>query len=94
MLRQYYGANMDDIRGSSELIRGYTYGYRSGTSSVGIDPYNFVTRKITYKMEYITTELHELILHNKKFLNLKSADLSQELNHCTVIMYYDCDTLK
>ena len=45
-------------------------------------------------MEYITTELHELLLHNEEFLNLESADLSQKSNHCTVIMYYDGASLK
>ena len=34
VLKQCYGANIDDIHLSSELIRRYTYGYGSGTSSV------------------------------------------------------------
>ena len=68
---------MDVIRQSSELIRRYIYGYGSDTSSVGMNPYNFVTRKMTYEMEYIATELHELLLHNSKFLNPKSVDLNQ-----------------
>ena len=49
---------------------------------------------MTYQMEYITTELHELLLHNKKFLNLEYVYLSQKCNHCTVIMYYDGANLK
>ena len=43
---------------------------------------------MTYEMEYIATEMHELILHNKKFLNLEFTDLSHKFNHCTVIKYY------
>ena len=63
VLRQYYGANVDVINQSSNLIRRYTYIYGSGTS-VGMDPYSFVTRKITNEMEYIATELYEIILQN------------------------------
>ena len=94
VIRQYYGANVDVIRRISEFIRRYTYGYGSVTSSVGMEPYNFITRKITNEMEYIATELHEFLLHNKKFLNLESAGLSQKFNHCIVIMYYAGDNLK
>ena len=94
VIRQYYGSNVDVIQESSELIRRYTYGYGSDTPSVGIDPYNFVTRKMTYEMEYIATELYEILLHNKKFLKYESVDLSQIFNHCTVIMYYAGADLK
>ena len=48
VLSQYYGANLNVIRQCSEFIRSYTYGYGSGTSSVGMDLYNFVTRKMNY----------------------------------------------
>ena len=61
MLRESFCAKLDVIRESSELVRRYTYGYGSGTSSVGMDPYKFVTRKMTYEMEYIATELHEIL---------------------------------
>ena len=94
VLRQYYGANVDVINESKHFIKRYTYGYGSGTSSVGIDPFNFVTRKMTKEMEYIGTELHEILSKNQKFLNLESADLSQKFNHCTVIMYYTGANLK
>ena len=94
VLRQYYGANVDVINESNHFIKRYTYGYGSGTSSVGIDPFNFVTRKMTKEMEYIGTELHEILSKNQKFLNLESADLSQKFNHCTVIMYYTGTNLK
>ena len=94
MLRKYYGANIDVIHQSSKLIRRYTYGYGSGTSSVGMDSYNFVTRKMANEMDYIATELHEILLQSQKFLNLESADLSQKFNHCTFIMYYAGANLK
>ena len=76
MLGKHYGANVDVIRESSELIRRYNYEYGGGTSSVSMDPYSLVTRKMTYEIEYIATELHELLLHKNKFLNLESTDLS------------------
>ena len=94
MLRQYYGANIDVINQISELIRRYTYGYGSVTSSVGMDPYNFVPRKMNNEMEYIATELHEILLQNQKFRNLESIDLSQKFKYCTVIMYYAGANLK
>ena len=46
VIRQYYGANVDVINQSRNLIKRYTCGYGSGTSSVGIDPFNFVTHKM------------------------------------------------
>ena len=78
----------------SELVRCYTYGYGSGTSSVVMDPYTFDTRKMTNKMEYIATKLHGILLQNKKCLNLQSADLNQKFNHYIVIMYYAVANLK
>ena len=74
---------------SSELISHYTYGYGSGTSSVGMDPYNFFTSKITNEMEYIPTELHEILLQNQNFLNLESPDFSQN----SIIIHLSCITL-
>ena len=65
VLKQCYNENMDVIQESSELTRHYIYGYGSGTSSVGMEPYNFFTSKMTYEIKYIVTELHELLLHNK-----------------------------
>ena len=56
VLWQYYGANIDVIHQSSKLIRRYIYEYRNGTSLVGMDPYNFVTRRMTNEMEYIVTD--------------------------------------
>ena len=75
-------------------IRRYSYGYGSGILLVGMDPYKFVTRKMSYKMENIATELYELVLRNKKNPNIESTDLSQKFNHCTAIMYYAGANLK
>ena len=50
--------------------------------------------KITYEMECIATELHELLLHSTKFLNLESTDLSKKINYYTIIMYYAGANLK
>ena len=49
---------------------------------------------MTKKIEYVATELHEILLRNKKFPNLESASLSQKFYHCTVIMYYTGTKLK
>ena len=65
VLRHDYGANVNVIRESSILIRPYTCGYGSGTSSIGMDPYTFVSRKLTHKMEYIATKFHDILLHKK-----------------------------
>ena len=48
--------NLKDVIELNNLIRIYTYGYGSRTTSGGMDPYNFVTCKITNEMKYIVTE--------------------------------------
>lgn len=46
-LRQYYCNDIDVIWKSEKCVRHYTYGFGSSTSSIGIDPLNFVKRKTT-----------------------------------------------
>ena len=67
-LRQYFANDVDVIRRSKKFVRRYTYGFGSGTSSVGLDPYNFVTRRMSPEMQYIGTKLHELMKRNRMFL--------------------------
>ena len=47
VLRQYYGLNVEEIEIQKYGIQRYTYGSGTGTSTVGIDPNNFVTREMT-----------------------------------------------
>ena len=75
-------------------MRRYTYGFGSGKSSVGIDPLNFVTRKMSPEMQYIGRNLHQLLIKNRSFFNLDGVNLDQCFNHCTVITYYAGEDLK
>lgn len=93
-LRQLFANDVDVIRRSKKFVRRFTYGFGSGTSSVGMDPYNFVTRRMSPEMQYIGTKLHELLQRNRVFFNLEGVDLDQQFNHCTVIIYYADDCLK
>ena len=72
----------------------YTYVSGSGTSSVRIDSYNFVTRKTTYSMDYIASVIHEILISNIILFNLNGVDKSQKFNHCIVIIYYAGEDLK
>ena len=66
----------------------YIYGSVSDTSSVGMGSYNFVTQKMICSMDYIVSEIHEIILSNRTLFNLNGVDMSQKFNHCTVIIYH------
>ena len=68
VLRQYFGDDVDVISKSEKFVRRYTYGLGSGTSSVGMDPLNFVTRKMSPEMQYIGRNLHQLLIKNRSFL--------------------------
>ena len=59
-LQKLFANDVDVIRRSEKCVRRFTYGFSSGTSSVGMDPYNFVTRRMSPEMQYIGTNLHEL----------------------------------
>ena len=54
----------------------YTYVSGSGTSSVRIDSYNFVTRKTTYSMDYIASVIHEILISNIILFHLTGVDIS------------------
>jgi len=94
VLRQYFGDDVDVISKSQKFVRRYTYGFGSGTSSVGMDPLNFVTRKMTPEMKYIGRNLHQLLIKNRSLFNLDGVNLEQCFNHCTVISYYASGDLK
>ena len=50
VLRQYFGK---ELSRTTENVERYTYGSGSGTSSIGMDPRNYVTRFLTGGMMYI-----------------------------------------
>jgi len=85
---------MEQISGKSNIVRRYTYGSGTGTSSVGMDPRNFVTRLMTDEMISLSKELHKLLMNNKSYFKLEDANLTLPFNHCTVIVYYAGEYLK
>ena len=61
VLRQYYSLNVEDMCGISNNVRRYTYGSGTGSSSVGLDSRNFVTRVMTEEMLSLSKELRNLL---------------------------------
>ena len=94
VLRQYFGNNIDDNSTIENEVKRYTYGSGSGTSSVGMDKYNFVTREMTPSMQMLSSEIHKFLRNNKLLFNLETTDMSQLFNHCSVILYYAGKGLK
>jgi len=94
VLRQYYGLNVKDVVRQKHSVQRYTYGSGSGTSSVGIDPNNFVTREMSEDMKLMSIELNELLIKNRSHFKLDDANLDMPFNHCTVLVYYAGDSLK
>ena len=88
VLRQYFGKNVPSNEPLDNEEKRQTYGSGSGTSSVGMDKYNFVTRRMTPGMEKLSLELRTFVICNKKYFNLENVDMSQKCNHCSVIQYY------
>ena len=50
VLRQYYSLNIEHLYSDINIIRRYTYGSGTGSSSVGMDPRNFVTKVMSEEM--------------------------------------------
>ena len=77
VLRQYFGRNVTEYLGQSSsessgndtIVKIYTYSSGSGTSSVGMDPYNFVTREMKNTMECMANELYCIIQCNSFTIN-------------------------
>ena len=54
VLRQYYGIKVDELsNGSPGIEYRYTYDSGTGISSVGMYPYNFVTRPFSASLDII-----------------------------------------
>ena len=91
VLRQYFGK---EISRTTKNVERYTYGSGSGTSSVGMDPRNFVTRSLSGEMIYMIEDLHKNLTDNLTLFNLDGVDLTTKFNHCTVLIYYAGEGLK
>ena len=61
-------------------VERYTYGSGSGTSSVGMDPRNFVTRSLSVGMICMIEDLHNTLCNNMTLLNMEGVDLSTKFN--------------
>ena len=72
----------------------FIYYSGSGTSSVGMDPYIFMTRKMSDTIECMANELHCIIKKNKNLLNMDGVDTSKKFNYYSVILYYADVNLK
>ena len=94
VLRQYFGKNLPGNNVLRNEIKRYTYGSGSGTSSVGMDKYNFVTRSMPPCMEKLSSDIYTFLTRNKKHFNLETVDMNYQFNHCSVILYYAGSGLK
>ena len=94
VLRQYYGKVSEDSTQESDTSERYTYGSGSGTSSVGMDPKNFVTRPLSFEMTAMIDIIFRLLSENREHFNLTQANMDVKFNHCTVLLYYSGDDLK
>ena len=91
VLRQYFGKEVVRI---TENVERYTYGSGSGTSSVSIDPHNYVNRSLSGGMMCMIEDLHKILTDNLTLLNMDGVDLTTKFNHCTVLIYYAGEGLK
>ena len=85
VLRQYFGKEMET---TNDVIERYTYGSGSGTTSVGMDPNNYVTRSLSTEMICMIDDIHQLLIENRSLFNMNDVDLNTKFNHCTVLLYY------
>ncbi len=65
-----------------------TYGFESVPGS------NKVTRPFNYYMRKIVRYIHNTMYYRRSEFNLNSADLSEEFNHCFMLLYYAKQVLK
>lgn len=85
VLRQYYGI---DIENNENTVKRYTYGSGSGTSSVGMDPCNFVTRPFNNWLVHMSYSIKALLVKNSTLFKLDNCNMDANFNHCTVLIYY------
>lgn len=71
-----------------DIVNRSTYIAGVCTNSVCTDLHNFVTRRMTHYMDCMCGNLMMILKENKKLLNLSTFDLRNEINYCTIILYY------
>ena len=76
VLRQYYGTEVANIDGN---LKRCTYGSGTVSSSVGMDPHNFVTRLLNKEMNEMKDDIHDLLCNNRNKFNMIGIDLSEKL---------------
>ena len=91
VLRQYFGKEIRNVNGKAKR---YTYGSGSGTSSVGMDPHNFVTRALNSKMIAMIDDINDMLHSNNEVFKMTGVDIDQKFNHCTILIYYAGEGLK
>ena len=91
VLRQYFGTDIED---QGDKVKRYTYGSGSGSSSVGMDPLNFVTRPWNTYILSMSNEIQCILNENKQFFNLDGCNMDLRFNHCTILIYYSGTGLK
>ena len=91
VLRQYFGTNIEE---EGDKVKRHTYGSGSGSSSVGMDPLNFVTRPWNTYTLAMSNEIQSILNENKKLFNLDDCNMDIRFNHCTVLIYYSGSGLK
>ena len=91
VLRQYFGT---DIEEDGDEVKRYTYGSGLGSSSVGMDPLNYVTRPWNAHMLAMSTEIQEILHSNRKLFNLDKCNIITRFNHITILIYYSGRGLK
>ena len=91
VLRQYFGT---DVEEQGDKVKRHTYGSGSGSSSVGMDPLNFVTRPWNARILAMSNEIQDILHDNKNMFNLNTCNMDARFNHCTILIYYSGQGLK
>ena len=91
VLRQYYGVNIEE---GFDKVKRYSYGSGSGTSSVGMDRYNFVTRPWNDWMSAMSYDIHWILNEHKEMFKVHNCNMETPFNHCTILIYYAGKCLK
>ena len=78
--RQYFGRDTNTGR--------ITYGIGSGSNTIGGGSLTCVTRPFNYYINQIASYLHKTLYYRRTEFLLNESDLSEQFNHCTVLLYY------
>ena len=84
--RQYFGRDTNTGR--------ITYGIGSGSNTIGSGSLTCVTRPFNYYIYRIASYLHKTLYYRSTEFLLNESDLSEQFNHCTVLLYYAHTELK